>query len=451
MYKTTIHLRQHTPIIHFQHDQSGATLRATELKPKLDAYLIENAFNNSFEQYKTYLIGYDAAQERKVLQRGKSYEDSFKHKAFDYKMRIESDKTWTHHIRFHKFDTNGVLKKNSVAFPCYFADVGDEKGKKKFVYTPNEVRVCVMSKKTKLINLIKKYFGSLINKSNFGSRQSKGFGSFSKLNIKDNGKRVMTFVRSNFYFDYSPSVKEDEEIKKYKRLYPNLGTSDEVIIEMALLREIFRRIELFHKAIRSGYNVNNRYMKSTLFKYFKEKNIHWDKRSIKQKYFTETLRDQQEEYDHPDVLQGLESKSDRGNNFLVRDLLGLSTSSEWKIPYRATITKEHLDNEIDRFKSPITYKPIYRKRVGSFRIYIYFSNISQSFMDQSFTIKNGRESKLTLDTPKEFSLNDYFQFLCDEDRCNLDELFNHEKNEDTEIIKNLFSDLRKNYNKEILK
>ena len=34
-----IELKQHTPIIHFQPDQKGATLRATELKPKLDKYI----------------------------------------------------------------------------------------------------------------------------------------------------------------------------------------------------------------------------------------------------------------------------------------------------------------------------------------------------------------------------------------------------------------------------
>lgn len=34
-----VQLKQHTPIIHFQHDQEGATLRATELKPKLDRFI----------------------------------------------------------------------------------------------------------------------------------------------------------------------------------------------------------------------------------------------------------------------------------------------------------------------------------------------------------------------------------------------------------------------------
>ena len=34
-FKRTFELVQHTPLIHFQHDQAGATLRATEVKAKL--------------------------------------------------------------------------------------------------------------------------------------------------------------------------------------------------------------------------------------------------------------------------------------------------------------------------------------------------------------------------------------------------------------------------------
>lgn len=41
MYRLEFTLKQHTPIIHFQHDQYGATLRASEVKPKLDIGLIE--------------------------------------------------------------------------------------------------------------------------------------------------------------------------------------------------------------------------------------------------------------------------------------------------------------------------------------------------------------------------------------------------------------------------
>ncbi len=35
-FQPTFTLKQHTPIIHFQHDQEGSKLQATEVKPKPD-------------------------------------------------------------------------------------------------------------------------------------------------------------------------------------------------------------------------------------------------------------------------------------------------------------------------------------------------------------------------------------------------------------------------------
>ncbi|MEZ4966906.1 MAG: hypothetical protein R2791_16805 [Saprospiraceae bacterium] len=40
-FKLEFTLKQHTPLIHFQHDQAGATLRATEVKARLDAFVTE--------------------------------------------------------------------------------------------------------------------------------------------------------------------------------------------------------------------------------------------------------------------------------------------------------------------------------------------------------------------------------------------------------------------------
>ena len=60
-FKLEFTLKQHTPIIHFQSDQKGATLRATDLKPKLDRFLIEQLKmldNNAKpkEMYKNWFI-----------------------------------------------------------------------------------------------------------------------------------------------------------------------------------------------------------------------------------------------------------------------------------------------------------------------------------------------------------------------------------------------------------
>ncbi|MDZ4679328.1 MAG: hypothetical protein SGI94_02725, partial [Saprospiraceae bacterium] len=73
-FQLTIPLKQHTPLIHFQHEQAGATLRATEVKPKLDKYLIEHAFDSDASKYARFLVG------------GKNAE----HKALDYKLSVKS-------------------------------------------------------------------------------------------------------------------------------------------------------------------------------------------------------------------------------------------------------------------------------------------------------------------------------------------------------------------------
>src|SRR6185503_1492446 len=73
MQKLIFNLKQHTPIIHFQHDQDGATLRATEVKPKLDRFIIEKngVINGAREGYSDWFA-------------------SDKHGAIDYKLSINS-------------------------------------------------------------------------------------------------------------------------------------------------------------------------------------------------------------------------------------------------------------------------------------------------------------------------------------------------------------------------
>lgn len=52
-FQITFTLKQHTPIIHFQHDQEGATLRASEVKPKLDRFLYTVANNRINDRMKS--------------------------------------------------------------------------------------------------------------------------------------------------------------------------------------------------------------------------------------------------------------------------------------------------------------------------------------------------------------------------------------------------------------
>ena len=66
MFQLTFTLKQHTPIIHFQHDQAGATLRATELKPKLDRFIMHKLLMaNGEPDVEDHLV------RKRFLQRGK--------------------------------------------------------------------------------------------------------------------------------------------------------------------------------------------------------------------------------------------------------------------------------------------------------------------------------------------------------------------------------------------
>ena len=71
-------LKQHTPLIHFQHDQYGATLRASEVKPKLDRFILMKLGNGDYDQ------GCDLARTNKWLIGEKN--------ALNYKMKIVVDK-----------------------------------------------------------------------------------------------------------------------------------------------------------------------------------------------------------------------------------------------------------------------------------------------------------------------------------------------------------------------
>ena len=49
-YSLNYKLQQITPMIHFQHYEEGATLRASEVKPKLDRFLIELLGEGNYEE-----------------------------------------------------------------------------------------------------------------------------------------------------------------------------------------------------------------------------------------------------------------------------------------------------------------------------------------------------------------------------------------------------------------
>ncbi|MBD3842715.1 MAG: hypothetical protein IE909_12695, partial [Campylobacterales bacterium] len=131
-FKVEFTLKQHTPIIHFQSEQSGATLRATELKPKFDRFLL--------------------ALKNQTIKPSKGPQGEL---FFDYKVKITTENQKIEDVeKYNKFP------------PLYFA-----RDKKKF--STAKIHVEFISFDTNLIAIIKQEFPKFLAITNFGSRSSK--------------------------------------------------------------------------------------------------------------------------------------------------------------------------------------------------------------------------------------------------------------------------------------
>lgn len=351
-FTLTFHLQQHTPIIHFQHEQEGATLRASEMKPKLDKFILT-------------LMGGETNVPDKWFVGGKNRQFP----ALDYKIKIQPIAASAQPI--------------GEKFPLFFGNMhkeGDTGFKEKqFKKSSTELIVEVFCLQKMLLTKIGDCFQEFIFKHNFGTRQGKGFGSFTVA------KGGTTYTPSN--------------LRKFK-------------VQARDTQQLFSYIELFYKTLRSGCNgVKNPqthrferdfYAKPLIFAYAKENGVQWEKRAIKQTYYPNILSDQQIKHNNPDVL------TFNGTRHIVKDLLGLSSEEEWKLPYKKKITKESISGDIDRFKSPITFKPV---KVGSlYEVYVLLDDIPTPYLQSKFAIKSNRDNLLPLSVWNGFDLQRFWDF-----------------------------------------
>ncbi len=351
-YTLTFHLKQHTPIIHFQPEQYGATLRATELKPKLDRFILK-------------LMGGEANVLDKWFVGGKNRQFP----ALDYKIKIQSITTSAQPI--------------PEKFPLFFGNMHNEGDtgfrEKQFKQTHASLSVEVFCLHADLLTKIGECFQEFIFKHNFGSRQGKGFGSFT---VTQGGE---TDTLAN--------------LRKFK-------------VQANDSQQLFAYIELFYKTLRSGCNgvkspqsgrfERDFYAKPLIFAFAKQDGVQWEKKAIKQTYYPRDLSDQQLKHGNPDVL------TVNGTPHIVKDLLGLSSAEAWKLPYKKAITKESISGDIDRFKSPITFKPV---KVGNrYEVYVLLDIVPAKFLQSEFAIKSNSDNRLKLSVWNGFDLQRFWDF-----------------------------------------
>ena len=365
------YLEQHSPLIHFQHDQPGATLRASELRPRLDQYLVAQKGGWAHIP-KEWLVGRGDAS----------------HPALDYRVSI------TPLGKQQKEDPKQEMKggKWNAQYPGYFANMGREKKEDiiELISYP-QIKLTITCLHDGLLKFIKATFPAFLARSTFGTRKSKGFGSFW------------------FHDQYI----EDTLPKGTPYLY----------VQQKDFRKVAEVIDYYYKRLKSGINYSwdhkkekchgGRYQKAFLFQYLeKHKSYTWEKRWMKEKFLGLGAKSATPHFAR--AFLGLPGsitfrKTEEPCNSDAGSKLHVSHTKDIEITHEATVAARRDGREIQRAPSPLTFKPV---RCGSdaYKVFILVNRYPglDHLADTSFQFKAGGTIH-ALKTPP--SLIDYDDLL----------------------------------------
>lgn len=379
-------LVQHTPLIHFQHSEPHACLRATEVKPKLDRFLIEqlekdDRFGDG--RWKKWFVG-DGSQQ-----------------SFDYMMRITPNSEQverTHSIEraiaraehrppnasFHEIHKNYF---GNMASGNNIQDTIRETFKESLFYKDG-LTLTIRCFIPELLTLIDEHIRGFFMMHNFGTRQRKGFGSFTvDISTEPNAPKGFDLVGK-----YCPNA-------YYCKLDGNVNAD-------ALLDAVW----VISAFLRSGFNRGEgNYVRGFVFRYFqREKNpLANDKAFVKQK----VLRNVYDEATRGEHLHPY------GNNVryrYVRGLLGTNENSRFCRDPRGGTREDrtvhniyiHSAEGVERFPSPLLFKPI-----GKFVFILPQKMPDEIFGSEFYILEKNQEEKYDSKATSDQKLN-YLEQEC---------------------------------------
>lgn len=373
MASCMIPLTQMTPLIHFQYEQEGATLRASEFKPKLDRFLCDFAF--SPDEAKPLFVGYSSAKPNQKCK-----------PAFDYRLTIRAK------------DTRMVDIPKST--PYFTIDSVPYKGS-----LSSSVELYFRSYYTELIAQIKKWLPRFLAVHNFGFRQDKGFGSFWVTN--SNSIERFGGVLKNVLYDEPSEVGQARKPHEKSKFLPfpedRMFALKIARTEGTLNRNEGNRtwidalnvVQSFHKRLKSGLNIYGpgrvqlHYARAFSMKdYLSGKGYGNDKKAVKQFLLREVTP----------------AAGDTPSNYrYIRGLLGLADHFDWggrNISIQHDVGEE--EPAIARFATPILYKVLLFD--GDAYIVILPQKLPDAITDKPFEFRYHGSISFKTPSPGEFDI-----------------------------------------------
>jgi hypothetical protein len=429
-YKIEVNLKQYTPLLHFQGKQEGACLRASEVKPKLDRFVLD------------YLEGHHI-EIPSSWQLHASDEDNNQSVALRYKMRfcVKGEPTETSYKYKRRYDrTRNGQRSEYPLHSLYFGAMGEEnfdqngESRIKGVYydtkeTPVIMTILCLERETILINGTEKSLTDLLKNlippffalHCFGTRSNKGFGSFAVAEI--NGNHCPT-IEPETLVNFIPSGIPALYYGEY------CLDDDEILYHENYLNDIQAISALMKGGINYTHGRKNDflYYKGAIFQYFMElqSNVHSEKAIIKRDVLPCDEEDQvvRRQFQKADL-----SDTDEDQFLYMRGVLGLTQEFEYKIDENretrrknnqhsfregtVVVTGKKIDGKsqkplITRFQNPVQFKP-YENYLLLIPQKIPPTLLGESFVF-SYRKKIGRNiihRECEISIPSEFNLDDF--------------------------------------------
>lgn len=346
--KIEVKLKQHTPIIHFQHNQAGASLRATELKPKIDRFVLNDLKQVDEELYGKY---------QTVIK--KNFSES--RAPSRYKVCVKANRRSGNFIKYatliSKRDLESLKREKNIdpKFPApYFGDC--------LAVSHEDVKAEIFSFDHELAKFLERILPYVLVFNNFGSRQGKGFGCFLPLNMDNNRLEEIICL-------------------KYKTFWTTNGRNCP-----------FKVIQKTCQLLKGGVNIprgsnSGVYNKSELFNYMCQKKIRWEKHKIK----SELSNNHKDVFDSllanhiPNRIADCPKSDNNMQHRYIRAMLGLAEHNEYMVKKhknkgieKVQILIKDKKGEIKRFRSPVTFK------VMNDKIYILPEVIGKDMFNREF-------------------------------------------------------------------
>ncbi len=400
-YKIEFELEQQTPMLHFQHDQKGATLRASEVKPKLDKFLLKILEKFGLEnEAKNQNDEKDKKDKKDSIVPNTWLVGNGEHPALNYKMQIvasgesRKSKDIEDFIYDKIYNTKRTREKYELIVPkSFFGNMVDlrngkneedkknlvRKAFKELVLYKSSIKITIICFNNELLNFIDMHICSFFLINNFGTRQNKGFGSF-KIIKKDKK-------------EYCYNI--EEEIKKGfdKTFFVIKKCSDTPLNDICKI----------YQYMKTGVNFKNTYFRAYIYQYFHCKNIGNEKAWMKKTGIAPITGKEKNISKH----EHIESKNDFK---YVRAMLGLCDRLSYinkvvngkmdKYSEKTNVIISDKQNDIMRFASPIYFKVIDKK------IYILPLEVNPVMYNKDFCFSSNKNSE-TIKTPKFFDTVDF--------------------------------------------